>query len=254
MTADVEDLIPIGRFAEATRLSLRALRLYDENGLLPPARVDSDTGYRYYRPEQVRRATLIRLLRRAGMPLADVRLFLADPREERLAAYEAGLVDELADRRRVLRHLRKLLKEEPMFDVGTKHVPELRYVGRTTRTTVTGLEPFIVATIGELWPAVGPTDSAFTLYHGPVNEQDDGPVEVCVPTASGDRVLPAVEVAYTVATGPECEFPEILGAYDAVWSWAKANGREPDGPPREIYRSDPAAGEEARIEIAWPLK
>jgi DNA-binding transcriptional MerR regulator len=250
----MEDLVPIGRFAEATRLSLRALRLYDENGLLPPARVDADSGYRYYRPEQARRATLIRLLRRAGMPLSDIRLFLADPRHERLTEYEAALVDELADRRRVLRYLRKLLKEEPMFDVRTKHVAELRYVGRTTRTTVDGLEPFIVKTIEELWPSVEPTDHAFTVYHGPVNEQDDGPVEVCVPTAAGDRVLPAAEVAYTEATGAECEFPEILGAYDAVWSWAKASGREPEGPPREIYRSDPAAGEEARIEIAWPLK
>ena len=171
----MEDLVPIGRFAEATRLSLRALRLYDEKGLLPAARVDPDSGYRYYRPDQARRATLIRLLRRAGMPLAEIRAFLADPSAARLAEYEAALVDELATRRRVLRYLRKLLEEEPMFEVRTKRVPELRHVGRTTRTKVAGLESFIVATIDELWKSVEPSGRAFTLYHSPVNEEDDGP-------------------------------------------------------------------------------
>jgi DNA-binding transcriptional MerR regulator len=42
----MEDLVPIGRFSQATRLSPRALRLYDERGLLIPARVDADSGYR----------------------------------------------------------------------------------------------------------------------------------------------------------------------------------------------------------------
>jgi len=56
----VEDLMSIGEFATASRLSQKALRLYGENGLLPPAWVDPDSGYRYYRAEQLRSATLIR--------------------------------------------------------------------------------------------------------------------------------------------------------------------------------------------------
>ena len=62
-----EDLVPIGRFAQSTRLSQKALRLYDENGLLPPVRVDEESGYRYYDWRQVRRARRIALLRQAGM-------------------------------------------------------------------------------------------------------------------------------------------------------------------------------------------
>ena len=60
-------LIPIGRFSRLTRLSVKALRLYDEMGILPPAHVDGDTGYRYYSWRQVDRATLIGLLDRAGI-------------------------------------------------------------------------------------------------------------------------------------------------------------------------------------------
>jgi effector-binding domain-containing protein len=57
-----------------------------------------------------------------------------------------------------------------------------------------------------------------------------------------------------VATGAQCEFPEIIGAYDAVAEWAQREGRELAGPPREIYRSDPLKGETPRMEIAWPLR
>ncbi|WP_399880998.1 MerR family transcriptional regulator [Streptomyces sp. BBFR51] len=66
-------LLTIGSFAKASRLSPKALRLYDELGLLPPARVDPVTGYRLYAPEQVERARLVAWLRRLGMPLVRIR-------------------------------------------------------------------------------------------------------------------------------------------------------------------------------------
>jgi DNA-binding transcriptional MerR regulator len=250
----MENLVPIGQFAAASRLSPKALRLYDENGLLPPARVDPDSGYRYYRLEQLGQATMIRLLRRAGMPLGEIRAFLADPSVARLEEYEQTLVGELADRRLVLGYLRRRLEEETMFRVETKEVEAQAYVSRTKKVRVAELERYIIETIGELWNAHEPTGSAFTVYHGEVNEEDDGPVEVGVPTAAGDKRLPAGEVAFTIATGEQCRFPEIIGAYDAVASWAKENGRELDGSPREIYHSDPGKGEEDRFEIAWPIR
>ena len=66
-----------GEFAAAARLSPKALRLYAEQGLLLPARVDPATGYRFYAPDQLPRARLIGRLRRLGLPLARIG-FLAD--------------------------------------------------------------------------------------------------------------------------------------------------------------------------------
>lgn len=65
-------LITIGAFARASRLSPKALRLYDRLGLLTPARVDPVTGYRLYAPEQLEQARLVAWLRRLGMPLARI--------------------------------------------------------------------------------------------------------------------------------------------------------------------------------------
>ncbi len=74
-----EDMLTIGAFAKAVRLSPKALRLYDELGLLKPGRVDPDTGYRYYAVAQLERARLVAWLRRLGMPLARIRQVCALP-------------------------------------------------------------------------------------------------------------------------------------------------------------------------------
>jgi len=67
-------LLTIGEFARAARLSPKALRLYDELGLLRPARVDEWSGYRYYAPGQLERARLVAWLRRVGLPEEQARM------------------------------------------------------------------------------------------------------------------------------------------------------------------------------------
>lgn len=244
----MENLMPIGEFAAASRLSQKALRLYGENGLLPPAWVDPDSGYRYYRLEQLRVATLIALLRRAGMPLVEIRSFLRDPTPACLERYERAVADDFVERRRVLRYVKRILKEEPMYDVLTKRVDEQPYVSRKKPVLVPELEQFIVDTFRELGRDDAP-EPGFVLYHGPVNHEEDGPVEVCVPQSDGDKRLPAGEIAFTEISGEQCRFPEILGAYDAVYRWIKEHGREASGPSREIYLAGPRGLEQVRIAV-----
>ena len=71
-TLETSELMTIGRFARITGLTVKALRHYDELGLLRPAAVDPQTGYRSYSSDQVRRAERIRMLRRLELPLDDV--------------------------------------------------------------------------------------------------------------------------------------------------------------------------------------
>jgi len=95
-------LLPIGAFARSARLSPKALRLYDELGLLPPAFVDPATGYRFYDPAQLERARLVAWLRRLGMPLARIRVVceLAPAQAaQEVAAYWAQVEADTASRR-----------------------------------------------------------------------------------------------------------------------------------------------------------
>ncbi|MFF5492547.1 MerR family transcriptional regulator [Streptomyces aquilus] len=95
-------MLTIGAFAKACRLSPKALRLYDELDLLRPARVDPDTGYRYYAAAQLEQARLVAWLRRIGMPLARIREVCAltpDAAAGEVRAYWRRVEAETAQRR-----------------------------------------------------------------------------------------------------------------------------------------------------------
>ena len=98
----MDELLPIGEFSARCGLSAKMLRTYAAAGLLTPAAVDRESGYRYYSPAQERDARLIGLLRTAGVPLVDVGVFLRDPMPDRLDQWEWQLNDDVAARREAL--------------------------------------------------------------------------------------------------------------------------------------------------------
>jgi DNA-binding transcriptional MerR regulator len=118
----------IGEMARDCGLSVSALRFYDRAGVLVPAWVDPVSAYRWYGPEQLEEARLLARLRRAGMPLADIRLVLAgwssadtDLVRGLLQAHLRRLELGLADARTEFSTLRALLdhRENPMTSLRT---------------------------------------------------------------------------------------------------------------------------------------
>ncbi|MFJ9966143.1 DNA polymerase III subunit beta family protein [Streptomyces avermitilis] len=118
----------IGEMARDGGLSVSALRFYDRAGVLVPAWVDPVSGYRWYEPEQLEEARLLARLRRAGMPLADIRLVLAgwagadtDLVRGLLDAHLRRLELGLSDARSEFSTLRALLdhRENPMTSLRT---------------------------------------------------------------------------------------------------------------------------------------
>ncbi len=263
-----------GEFAARTRLSRKALRLYQEHGLLEPAAVDPRTGYRAYAPEQVHRARLIGRLRLLDLPLAEIGALLAlDP-----AAAVKALDDHWQDaerthseRRRLLRQIQDLLtgRGTPVYDVQTREMPEQKVLTVQRNLHAAELPAFIVEAHQALYAhleasGATATDLPFVVYHGMVTEQEDGPVEACVPfTGSvepagrlGVRLEPARAEAYTRLRKDQVGYPEILGAYDAVFDWISAQGHEVALTPREVYLADLAvAGDgDPACDVAVPFR
>jgi DNA-binding transcriptional MerR regulator len=71
-----DELLPIGRFARASGLTVGALRHYDEEGVLVPADVDPATGYRRYRRDQLRTARAVAALRDLELSIPAIRALL----------------------------------------------------------------------------------------------------------------------------------------------------------------------------------
>jgi DNA-binding transcriptional MerR regulator len=266
------DLLSIGAFAQRSRLSLKALRLYAELGLLPPAAVDRETGYRYYAVEQIERARLIGLLRRLDMPLARIGRVLeleGVTASQEVAAFWAEAEASVAVKQRLVAYLERHLegRGESMYEVQTREVPEQEVMSITRSLTVADLVNFIMESNGELSTQLEragatPTMPWFVVYHGEVNEDSDGPVEVCLPysgsvTPQGEAALrrePAHREAYTTLTTAQTVFPQILDAYGAVDAWVQRNGLQLSAPPREVYftEAEPKA-DEPFCDVAFPI-
>ena len=101
------DLLTIGEFSARSGLTQKMLRSYASAGLLVPAAVDRWTGYRYYAPDQVRQAKLIRLLRQASVPLKEIAEFLSRPTAAHLRRWEQALDTEAEGRRDALAEFRE---------------------------------------------------------------------------------------------------------------------------------------------------
>jgi serine/threonine protein phosphatase PrpC len=131
------ELLTIGAFARASRLSPKALRLYDSLGLLAPAHIDEVSGYRFYRPDQLERARLVAWLRRLGMPLARIGavcdLAQQDPGQAaaQVAAYWAQTETELTAQRALAADLIRYLTGEETIMPASLPSLTIRYAARS---------------------------------------------------------------------------------------------------------------------------
>jgi DNA polymerase III subunit beta len=112
-----DELRGIGDMAQASGLSVSALRFYDRAGLLTPAVVDPVTGYRRYSADQLGPARLLAGMRQMGLPLAEIAAVLEQRSDVAAASsvldgHVRRLEDHLNDARRELRRLRSLLDSE----------------------------------------------------------------------------------------------------------------------------------------------
>jgi DNA-binding transcriptional MerR regulator len=192
MRSEHVDQMTIGEFSSRSRLSAKALRLYDELGLLPPARVDEKSGYRLYESGQLKQARLIAALRQLQVPLAEIKAILllepiqaAERIHEVWAATEAGhatrralaayLIDELSGKRC------------DVYEVATREMPDRsllcvkRNVAGMDQAWAFGKEFIALLRHYQLPQIQGRTGAFFCIYWGEVSEDSDGPMEWCRP-------------------------------------------------------------------------
>jgi effector-binding domain-containing protein/DNA-binding transcriptional MerR regulator len=272
--------IPIGTFSRVTRLSQRALRLYDERGLLVPAGKDVCTGYRSYTFDQIGRGVTIGHLVSLGFGLAEVGALLdaraAGDREtvRRLfAARRAAVRAELGRLVAIDAALARGGADQEVFTMSIsepviKEVPAMRVLSR--RGTGTYGET-ISRLIGEVCAALAPKNGRepgfsvagpiMSLYHETECREQEADIEVALPVAGRVevddpalelRTLPATRVVSAVYTGP---YQGVSSAHEAVFKAVQALGLECNGPPREVYLNDPGTVPEHELmtEVQYPV-
>jgi DNA-binding transcriptional MerR regulator len=268
----MHDLISIGRFAQITRLTIKALHIYDAIGLLRLAVVDADTGYRYYSITQLTMARRIRLLRSIDMPLDAIQALLHAPTpaamEALLHEHQQRIAARIAKDQQALRLLQRLIDhqtDDMAFTVQIKQLPAQPIASIRIRATPEEENRSIPALIDDF--------QAYTTQLG-VRCHDKPPMrishdyteeladtEIAVPITqlvadSGritSRILAAGLAAHVMHVGPHAD---LWAVYWAILVWVQEQGYERNGPPYEVYWMHPAEGQAAeyRTEVLWPIR
>jgi DNA-binding transcriptional MerR regulator/effector-binding domain-containing protein len=251
-------MVSIGEFARLGRVSVRTLRHYDEIGLLRPARVDPETGYRCYAPAQLGQLNRIIALKELGLSLAQSGQLVAGITAEELRGMlvlrRAQLEQELeANKNQLLEveaRLSYIAREGtmPADDITVKRIPAMGVVAIAGPAPAYGAENIVPVVnrsreqfdqlaIPESAKVAGPfmifyedhDGNGITVYLAlPVAEP---PAEI--PAPAQYLVLPEVEVVAAVRSGRAASiFPMV---YHDLFQWAEAHGFQARGPGREIW-------------------
>ena len=267
--SDDANLMPIGRFARAVRLSVKALRHYDEEGLLVPALVDRQTGYRYYARDQARDAVMIAMLRSLDLPLASIRAALGgSPRDlEAVLARETERVSrELEQRRRALRSLERIARAGTLapYTIAVREEPA-HFVARLSGTTtaerlVEDSTAWVFAVMEEVARAGRPAQMPIVCMTEPPDTDGALVVHACASiTPPPPRLgrakpfeIPAATCAWTLHRG---SYDELGLAHHALFAWAQERGHDTRAAVREIYLNSPneVAEEALETEVLLPL-
>lgn len=266
-----EQWLTIGAFARRSRLSIKALRLYERLGLLLPADIDPNSGYRRYRESQLFTARLIVGLRRLDMPLSEVVQVISAPGDagaDHLSSYWEWVERRFAAQRELAEQLRQGLRcGEPRFatfDICERVQPEQIVLSEAWEVDISALSTTVAEVTAQLTERAavhgGVSGERFLIYHGEVNEDSVGPIEICIPVAAesaATRREPAHREAYVTLTKAQFGWPQILSAYDAVEQWIDDHGLRCIGSPREIYRADvdpaSASASDEVCDVAFPI-
>ncbi|MFC4222265.1 MerR family transcriptional regulator [Lysinibacter cavernae] len=255
---ETNGLLRIGVFSRLTRISVRMIRHYQDNGLLEPGWVDPASGYRYFDAQQIGHAQLIIGLRNAGFSIEQTRAVLAArgdvsllsnllaDQSQRLEAEH----EQVAERVRALAVMSATLREKPMnYNVRTESLPAMT-VASLRRTVGT------FADEGELWreimSRVAESTATFpagglagATFYDP--EYRDANVDIAVwvqTTAQFDAVdplechdVPAQDVVVATLEGDYSQ----MGAVTAAIGEYLAEHSIEAGPMFNIYRVGPGS-------------
>ena len=243
-----DTLYKIGMFAAMNHITVKTLRFYEEQGLLMPALIHPETGYRYYTLSQIAVLHQITALKLAGFTLeeithinsgADEKVVLLKKKSELLAKIsdltrQIAVVDGYLSKRKTGLSAPVLIKNIPETTVAFMQIRLESYDRLFDRM------PEIGALMEKAGCECALPEYCFTNYLEPGYKDGDIPVEICESVVEAKKetgelrfkTLPEIRAACVFHKGSYRTFSE---SYEAVLRYIEENGYEIAGEIRESY-------------------
>ena len=243
-----DTLYKIGMFAAMNHVTVKALRFYEEQGLLRPALIHPETGYRYYTLSQMAVLHQITALKQAGFTLEEIAHIHAGADEEAvLLKKKSELLAKIADLTKQIAVVDGYLskrKNSLSAPVLVKTVPETTVAYMRIRLeSYDGLfdrMPEMGALMENAGCECALPEYCFTNYPEPGYKDSDILVEICESVVEAKqetgglrfKTLPEIQAACVFHRGSYRTFSE---SYETVLRYIEENGYEIAGEIRESY-------------------
>lgn len=245
----------IGECSRMTGLSVKALRLYHEKGLLVPHTIDEASGYRYYSSEDIAHARMIRQLRDMEVSIADIQIITECGEDDELSLemlekHQAALQEKIDRYDTIVKSLHHYIVQEQEarrimseagFEVEIKQVEEMVIAGKRYTGKYSDCGPVF----GELFRNAGwlASGTPFNLYYDDEYKEDDAEIECCIPLKQ-EKELKGLDVRKI--SGGKCvslmhkgPYDELQRSYEKILTYAKEKGLQWELPIREVYHKGP---------------
>lgn len=244
-----ENLYRVGIFSQMNQVTIKALRHYDEKGLLVPRYVDPENGYRYYSASQLPDLHQIMALRKIGFSLEDIRKVQQGVGKNKLLRMKKKrILEEIAERTRELSVIESYLSDEEElveYDIIEKSLPEITIASMTLTIDNYGelinYMPQMDQELERLGCSYTNPQYCFNRYLDGEYKEEDVRVEICEAVTamkSGETflefsIIPKVENA--VCTLHKGSYEQLPLSYQAILSFIDQNDYELADLPRESY-------------------
>lgn len=241
----------IGEFSKMTKTTVKALRYYDETGLLKPEAIDDFTGYRFYTTKQLLELHKIKALRQTGLSIEEIKLVMSGKNEPFiLEKRKMEIKDQLSDLNTQLSQLEFILQNKEDYFMNyvaaVKDLPEC--IVYSQKMTVPDYDAYfqLIPAIGEKVMTKYPKlkcakpEYCFICYPDGEYKEKNFHVEFCeaVETMEEDfedivfKKIDSVQAVSVMHKGPYSEFAQ---AYAFAFDWIEKNGYAVADSPRENY-------------------
>ena len=246
--------LKIGEFSKMMQVTVKALRHYEQKGLLVPDEVDEWTGYRYYSIGQMQRLGTIRGLQRQGFTLDEIKELLEEGAQmpsidlltQKIAETERQLQLLMERRTQLLRWMDSHKQRMTMEKFSIQSLPEIIVAShREVIADYSALGPLCVNKIGPEMQRLGcqcpPPGYCFTIEHQKEHSPTDLDIEYCeqVEEMGEDsdiiqfKCLAAVPKALCMKhVGPYERFYE---SFTEAFAYMEEQGYKMAGHPRTSY-------------------
>ena len=241
-------LYKIGMFAAMNHVTVKTLRFYEEQGLLMPAFINQENGYRYYELSQMAVIHQITALKLAGFTLEEIaRINSGTDEEAVLLKKKSELLARISDLTRQIAAVDGYLSKKKTglsAPVLIKTIPETTVAFMQTRLKTYDCLFDAMPKMGALMEKAGCVcalpEYCFTNYLEPGYKDGDILVEICESVVeakkeTGDlhfRTLPEIQAACIFHKGSYNLFSE---SYETVLRYIEENGYAIAGEIRESY-------------------